>query len=279
MMNQERIEWILELARSVAGREALNRIEEIQFGEVGERGYDNETLTAFANWNSVRAWVKDKGYVGEEDKTMERLAAIFEKGGLQIEWSDEWSACGECYKYYRTSPDGYDWLPSLVWETDCDLVCPECLDHETYLESIEGDHNKAVTSDDIDPSEHGYHKIDTDFETGFHSHQDDSPEKVAKALEKQGIGRYLFQIDSTGQFDTSWAVWIHEEELEKFKGLGSEDTRFDLGQSPAEVMKRGLEQASHEHKPGCVTVNKITQTGCETKFVPHQDFIDGKALE
>jgi len=26
--------------------------------------------------------------------------------------------------------------------------------------------------------------------------------------------RYLFAIDSTGQFDTQWSIWIHEEELE-----------------------------------------------------------------
>lgn len=260
--------------------EALNLYDSnIMFGGVGEPGYDSEPMYAFADWNSKRAFVPGKGYVGEEDNTMPRIAKLLEAKGVECEWEDEWASCEDCGKFFRTSPDCYGWLPTIIIGEygGGSCICPDCIDHADYLEELEGGHN-ALKVDAIDPAEHGYHRVDDEFETGFHRGQDDSPAKVAKALQGQGITRFLFRVDSVGQFDSNWSVWIHDEEWEKFKGLQGSDTRFDPGMSPSECMERGLKAVTHEHRDGHVTVNHIdTSTGeCTTEFKTKQEFIDGR---
>lgn len=39
--------------------------------------------------------------------------------------------------------------------------------------------------------------------------------KVAKELQAKGIERFLFQLDSVGQFDGRWSVYVHESEKKK----------------------------------------------------------------
>jgi hypothetical protein len=40
-----------------------------------------------------------------------------------------------------------------------------------------------------------------------------SPEDVANEMDVRGIERFIFNIDSTGQFDTKWSVYVHEDEV------------------------------------------------------------------
>lgn len=39
-----------------------------------------------------------------------------------------------------------------------------------------------------------------------------SPSEIAEELEGKGITRYLFNIDSVGQFNSYWSVFVHSSE-------------------------------------------------------------------
>jgi hypothetical protein len=172
--------------------------ENVQFAaEYAEPGYTNpESGILFANWNACSRRVMD----------------LLEQAGYECEWEDEWTTCGECGKALRTSPDSYSWLPSYV-DYECEYICHDCIDPESYLESIEDNPRKAVTPD-IDPTEYGYILLDDSFENGFHPGQNDDPAKISKELHAKGYKRLLFKIDGKGQFDISFSVY-HKPEGEE----------------------------------------------------------------
>eukprot|EP00918_Siedleckia_nematoides_P069452 GHVU01151496.1.p2 GENE.GHVU01151496.1~~GHVU01151496.1.p2 ORF type:complete len:209 (-),score=36.71 GHVU01151496.1:621-1247(-) len=174
-----------------------------------EPGYDTpEAGVVFGDWNDRTSWNPETRETTTLDATPSRLARIFERMGLEVEWCDEWATCGECYRAVRTSPDCHSWLPSYLMG-DGDLTCAECVESDPapHLEAIEGDPNRGWTLD-IDPALHGYERHEDGFETGFHSGQDADPHAVAAKLEAEGVTRYLFRIDGTGQFDMTWSVYV-----------------------------------------------------------------------
>lgn len=160
----------------------------------------------FANWNP-QSFDKE---ATKEQRLMPRLADVAERAGYEVEWSDEWSTCYDCGKAYRTSPDSYCWQPSYA---DCDgaYLCAECLKPAEYLESIEGDPQRCNTFTHINPSDHGYVLIKK-MANGWYGGQNDSPEIVARSLRAQGVDRFVFHLDSVGQFDTHFSVYVHETE-------------------------------------------------------------------
>ena len=133
--------------------------------------------------------------------------------GGQLEWSDEWTSCCYCGKAVRTQPDSYSWTPSFILG-DCEILCSDCLDPDDHLAGLEGNYNKALTINSIDPANHGYVLLEAGFESGFHPGQNANPRTIGKNLIALGITRFLFKIDDTGQFDTTFSVWIHQDELE-----------------------------------------------------------------
>ena len=53
------------------------------------------------------------------------------------------------------------------------------------------------------------------FETGFHPGQNDDPRDVEKWLQKEmPEHEFIFVINSSGQFDVKWSVYIRKEEQE-----------------------------------------------------------------
>lgn len=192
-------------------------IEDIQLytGGYSEPGYtDPESgVIATGNWNNVTKWTRESITIFDLPS---RILNLFEKLGIECKWSDEWCSCSNCGKLVRTSPDCYSWTPSYT-VGDGELTCHECLkqDPVAHLESLEGNPNTANTINDIDPADYGYVKLnDESYETGYHPGQNDSPEVIAKELRAKGISRFLFQIDSVGQFDGRWSVYAHESEAQ-----------------------------------------------------------------
>jgi hypothetical protein len=227
-----RAERILDIAKNMAqglGCSVENRIEEIRLHYDGyaEPGYSSESgLVATGNWNNVDV----DNHLTHTHKVVSnlpnRIFSMFEKMGIECEWSDEWTACSSCGMLVRTSPDSYEWTRSYYfYESSGDIACIECLleDTDSYLAELEDNPDTANTMSCIDPADHGYIKVNEDsYETGWHPWQNDSRAKVAKELRAKGISRFLFNIDSVGQFDSQWSVYVHSEEEHLLNPIGPE---------------------------------------------------------
>lgn len=196
-----------------------------------EPGYnDSESgRVALGNWNSrtvsrkvydkpIPFWLTvkdpDATYVAE-DQTMPRIGAILEKLGIALEWDDEWAPCSECGKLIRTQPDSYSWTASY-WLSDGDgIYCQDCLleDPNDYLEYLEGNPDAANTLD-LDLKSQGYRHVDESYENGWYGTEDD-PHEIAGNLRKIGVERFIFEVDSVGQFNLTFSVYVHELEYHK----------------------------------------------------------------
>jgi hypothetical protein len=173
---------------------------------IAEKGYDDIPMIC-ANWNKKKL-----------SKILNWGEKYFE-GEVEFGWDDEWIACGECYKAVRTIPTHYGWTPSYMWAGECDIICHN--HYEDYAEDIieyyKNETNKAVNLDFYPIlKKNGFVCYSPDeycqkFETGWHRGQDDDPDKVAKDIEENLPGYdYIFKIDSVGQFDVHWSVFLRK---------------------------------------------------------------------
>jgi hypothetical protein len=213
---------ILEIAKNMSENNRVrNYLEEIQLHCEGyaEPGYHSEEIIATGNWNNVTQYNPLTNKQEEISDLPSRIAHLYEKMGIDCEWSDEWAECS-CGKLVRTQGDCYSWTPSYQLN-DGEITCIDCLkdDPESYLLSLEGNPNVANTIHCILPEKNGYVKMNeaNSYETGFHPGQNDDPKKVAKELEARGLYRYLFNIDDVGQFDTRWSVYVHKDEFNNYE--------------------------------------------------------------
>lgn len=178
-------------------RELLEKNDDVMIYYNGyvEPGYDDPEsgMIATANWNDVDP-------------------EPFEELGIEIEWSDEWSDCCNCGKLFRTSPDSYSWTPYYAWIGECEMICGDCIkdDPSDYLEELNGNKRKCETIG-ISLEEHGYRLYQDGYENGFHPGQNDDPQAIAKQLREKGFKNFIFQLDSTGQFDMNFSVWVLDE--------------------------------------------------------------------
>jgi len=253
------------------------RIEEmtVHYNGYCEPGYDGDIIVT-GDWNVISQYDEFTRKSIDLDKTPARLCNVLEKIGVEIEWDDEWANCSECCGLLRTRPDSYSWTPSYV-NTDDGIVCDDCLDGEAHLSSIESDCSAANTISSIDPDDYGYTRINEDFASGFHSGQDADPKLIGGALEDQGIYRYIFQIDSRGQFDTKFSVWVHSSEMDRFDERHFNNAHTD-GPSNAARLRSGLKEASKQMdklKGDGIKHANITPDGVKVKLVSHKDFIEG----
>jgi hypothetical protein len=222
------LEIAAEMARKLDGPgkwRVQNRIEEIQlhFDGYAEPGYTDPEcgIVATGNWNKIDDYNKETNKHDLVSDLPGRIFDIFEKMGIEGEWSDEWSECTECNKLVRTSPDSYSWQRSYWFPEDSgEIICRECVknDPEEYLRAHEGCTTSCITIDEIDPADHDYVKVNEDsYESGWHPGQTDDPKTVAAWLHNQGVKRFLFRLDSVGQFDSRWSVYVHKDEDEYLK--------------------------------------------------------------
>lgn len=201
---------------------------------------DPDVLVVVANWNEESTWDAETRTRTVVDSSLQDIGKLLESAGLNIatDWSDTVTRCGDCGKAISTNPTSYGWTPPYA-VVDSDILCRSCIqgNPSDYLSSLEGEADKALMpSLEINLADHGYLKIDADYETGFHPGQNDSPQEVAKKLKDLGLSKYIFEITDSGQFDTSWTVWISRDELE--------DAVFEL-------------TADFEDKPEEITVENL----------------------
>lgn len=254
----------------------------------------------FADWNSVSRPNVETGKYEKIHDAMGVICRVVEELGYSIEWSDEWSTCGDCNNAFRTSPDHYGWKPHYAI-IQGEYVCADCIqeDPDDYLQSLEGDPTKGVTFD-LDLSEHGYINLidaasdrgveqDT-FESGLYGGQDASPDKIAEALQNAGIQSFVFRLDSTSQFDLRFSVWIGLQDMCEVDQDGVLDSAvqavfgndaYHADVDPATAMKQGLQAASAamSRLPDGQGIKHATihDDGTATvKIVSPQAFIEGK---
>jgi hypothetical protein len=238
-----------------------------------EPGYDDPAyLVLVDNWNQY----------GNYGREMEKL---LEACGCAIEWSDEWYDCQQCYKLVRTSADCYSWTPSYVMLNECEPVCHECMEDEDmqrdYVESeLEGECGMADTIG-LDLEGLGYTRLDEDFQNGWYGGQCADPHKIGEALNKREITRFVFQIDSVGQFESRFSCWVHDDDMpEDELDLGSSETD---GVDPAKMMAAGLKDASEKMSKlsgeGVKVATCNADGTADVRLVSGEDFIAGNSID
>lgn len=274
------LECAIEAAKeSTTDRQQLSYLEDIEIYSEGyaEPGYENPEsgIVVKANWN--------KNF-DTEDKTMPQLANVLDTLDIAIERCDEWTGCQECYRAVRTSPNSYGWCPSY---TICGgtLVCLECADAEEHFLDLEGSSTSINQIEQFDPSKNGYFLICNDFERGLHRGQDADPRIIAKLLSGSGFKRFIFNLDSKGQFDMDFSVWLHKDEAGGELGEGLIRAKRVLetgktdGPSVSGAMERGLRESLQQGndlraagETGMI-YSKITEDGAETRVVSKEEFV------
>lgn len=288
MLNVKRVQRIIEAGiKSSKTNEGQSRIEDIRLCTEGfaEPGYNEPEsgLVAFGNWNDISRWDAAMHESVIIDDTPSRIATLLEKLGVELEWSDEWACCDQCGKAVRTSPDSNRWKPSFWQDGSGSITCCNCIaeDPADYLESLGGNARNCITLD-LDLAENGYVLLEDGFENGFHPGQDADPKVIAKALREQGIERFLFKLDHTGQFDLAFSVWVHEDEIANVSQENWLAATKD-GPSVSAGLQRALQDAAQKMSKlpeGSIKVVKCdASSGTGTvRAVTPQDFIDGKAF-
>lgn len=202
------------MADNVPGWETKSRIDEMElYTDYAEPGYTTPEsgVIALGNWNSVDRYDSETNSRVEVSNLPERIGKLFERIGIELEWSDEWSGCSSCGKLIRTQPDSYDYKPSY-WINEGEILCVDCIDPSEYLESLEGNHETCCTM--FDPSEYGYTQYNTDsYQNGFYPGMNDKPETIARQLRDNGYTRFVFNLDQTSQFNLDFSVYIHYSEM------------------------------------------------------------------
>ncbi len=280
-----RVETIIEAGRKAAktsqGRSQIDGITICTEG-YAEPGYGDPAsgLVALGNWNDVSRY-DGKNFI-RTDNAPGRVARLLEKLDVTLEWSDEWETCRSCGKCVRTKPDSYSWMPSHA-ATDDGLTCHECIkaDPTEYLQSLEGDGNRCVTID-LDLEAAGYKLLSDDYQNGLYGGQSDRPELIAEALREQGVERFIFNLDSTGQFDMSFSVYVHQDEYDRI-----DREEFEMaptaGVDPAVQMQKALADASTKMATteGGIKIAKcdLDSGTARVRVVSPEDFVAGKALD
>jgi len=280
MSDMDRAMRIIKAGKSVATKEGQWRLEEIEINMNGysEPGYDNPSgLIASGNWNTINKWVD--GIPVIKDDTLVRVATLLERLGVDLIWSDEYDSCVECAKVFRTSPDSYGRTRSYV-DTEDGRYCHECVseDPESFLEDFENDPRKAWTLDyEISLEDNGYVKVnEEEYCNGLHHGQTDNPEKIAIALRSQSIERFIFAIDSIGQFDMDFSVYVHESEVSKLNREELDNADI-AGPDPEEMFKKAMKSPGMKRSSDGIVYNKIdlSDGSVESRVLSPQEFIEG----
>lgn len=242
------------------------KIKDITFHCNGiiEPGYTNSKSGVFVlgNWNDI-----------------EDIYKQLEDLGCELEWSDEWAECSMCLKVFRTQPNNYGWEPSFAI-VEGEMFCSKCIKKsaQEYLKTLEGQSKKALFSTlNIDPSNYGYHKMDGNFERGYHEGQNSDPKMITESLKNRGVYRFIFEVESVSQFDMRFSVFVHSSEVDKIKDW---DCLNKDGVDLVDGLKTALSMASQQFSQTPRDGIKITRINAEagtaqTTIVSTEDFIKG----
>jgi hypothetical protein len=273
-------------------RGTISRLEEIHFSSCySEPGYQKpRSGVVFGNANTTLRWQPDKTAEDEQrhkdarEKSMvARVFAALERLGFEFEWDDEWRECDCCHGAVRTSPDSYGWQKYFYENDDGDAICGDCIrdnvegHRDAYLEWLEGNSKRAMTFD-LDLKALGYQHLCPNFEHGLHHGQDADPKKVAAEIKRCGAHRFIFEIDSTGQFDMTFSVWLHQEETHLVHLMNFSSKVVD-GPSVSQAMQRGLTDATVKmaklpDAPGVKYAQVNADGTADVAVIPPEEFVE-----
>lgn len=238
-----------------------------------------DDVKAVAEWQEY----EERHKLARKKSLIARVFKALERLGYEFEWEDEWSDCSSCGKLIRTNPNGYGWRRYYYETDDCDRICGDCVQSDDsecqrYLEWLEGSYTRAMTFD-LDLAKLGYVHNEARFEHGFHHGQDADPKKVAEELKRRGINRFIFELDSVGQFDMDFSFWVHESEQHLMAQLDLSDAVVN-GPSVSQAMMRGLQNASQASAslpdiPGTVKYAQVQADGsAAASLIPGAEFVE-----
>ena len=210
-----------------------------------------------ANWNEVD----------------DRFEGLLERAGYEVVWSESVDGCEECYHAVETLPSHSGWKRRFhIFE--CDIVCESCIDAEELLAELAGT-TQALTLDSINPADHGYVCVKDNAENGLHHGMDDDPKAFARVLRERGVNDFIFRLDSTSMFYSTFSVWVKEEDEERARGV---EGKADI--SPAVAMEQALRSIPRASGTGIqyTTIDLSTGTA-NTRMVTPEEFINGIGKE
>jgi len=178
--------------------------------DYSEPGYSaDEPGVILGNYNPFCGFSAPKSEQHRDERV--RFARVAERLGFDLEWEDEWTTCTECEKIVRMVADSYHWTQSFHLFDECEIVCRQCIESdEDFAESYLWDKlNNPYTADtfDLDLESLGFEQID-EGEAGWHPGQTSDPETMVKAA---GDRDFVFQLNSVGQFDCRFSLWVRKE--------------------------------------------------------------------
>lgn len=275
--------------REIATQLVIDHVdfEACEYAEPGYHLRNDQVGIVFANWNNKSYYDREKREFVVTDDTMPRLARVAEWLGFEVEWLDEWVVCSMCNAAFRKSPDGYGWtMYGYIFDGWTDHIfdgraeCGDCIteDPGNYLEAIKDNYHSADTVLGDTLVDHGYARVDIEFEHGLYGGQDASPEVIWNTLHECEIEGVIFSLDAAGQFDTAFSVWVREEDLKiATAALRHGNTRCEL--DPAEACKRALRSASEQMRElqgDGIRYAKCKEDGtADVRLVSPEEFVDG----
>lgn len=130
-------------------------------------------------------------------------------------FDDEYTMCGCCYNYLKTTPNYYGELPDFV-TIENEYFCLECAkDHKKqYIEERINDANNAIrfnliNEDDLNKLGFARYNVDS-FESGYHAGMNDEPKEIFEKLSKH-YNQIIFIIDESSQFYTKFSDWVRND--------------------------------------------------------------------
>jgi len=285
-MSKTQKELLQRVTRLVEAAETCRGYRDVGIHTKGyvESGYtDPESgIVATGNWNPGD-WNAPKEE--REMQTMPRLAEALGKLGVNLEWEDEWTVCSTCDGLVRIGADSYDWKQNY-YNSDDGPKCADCVrkNPTEYLAGLEGNSDNACTFD-LDLAGLGYRQVKEEFCHGLYGGQDSDPKAIGVALRTIGVSRYLFFVNSVGQFDMNFSLWIHRSEWRRFRRGARqwEAANKRCALDPAEACRMALVDAHSKmgqlpEGPG-VRMAKCQADGTATVcLVSPEDFLAGKVL-
>jgi hypothetical protein len=283
-----RVEKLIESAsRTAKTSQARSQIDSIT---VCTEGYAESQYTdpdsgvvCFGNWNSVSKWNEQRHEFETVDAAPSVLGETLDKLNVSLEWSDEWTTCGQCGKAVRIKPDSYSWRPYYMDDGCGSLICGDCVreDPAPSLLALEGRVDACLTLD-VDLEEAGYQLVEDGFEHGLYGGQSADPRKIAAGLAEQDVSRFLFKLDYNRQFDTGFSLWIHSSEVTKLDQEQFAETEKD-GHDPAVNLRAALADASRQMDQidGQIKVAScdLSSGTAKVRAVTPQEFVDGRAFD
>lgn len=242
------------------------------FDEIMEQG--GSTWQIEANWFASYADESESGARGIVSANWNYVSGptqgLLERAGYTLEWSDRVTGCGGCNRCIETEPTHYGWKPRFA-VTGGEVLCEKCLAPEGFLDDLRG--TTTMLTLDIDLADHGYVRVERDFENGLYGGQDDSPRAIAIALHRRGIEDFIFVLDRSGQFDTHFSVWVKEDD-----GDAAEGVEGKAEVDPARAMEAALRSIPVQFGPGIqYTTVRVDDAGAtvNTRTVSPEEFING----